>query len=235
MPVKRGTALPLTVKIVLGLLLGLTCGIVLSEIGGDLDDRIIALAQPIGKAWLGGLQMPLIPLIFGLLVIGVGQAATTARTSGMAGRGILSFAVLLLASATVAAIAGPLILHLWPVPAGATGLLSGAGPISDVPDVRPSADWLLGFIPVNPIRSAADGQVVAIVLFALVFAFAVTRSLPACFRRWSTPCWSSSTGCCGSRRWAFSRLRWSQARDRASRRRAPCSTMCASLSRSACW
>lgn len=175
MPVKRGTALPLTVKIVLGLLLGLTCGIVLSEIGGDLDDRIIALAQPIGKAWLGGLQMPLIPLIFGLLVIGVGQAATTARTSGMAGRGILSFAVLLLASATVAAIAGPLILHLWPVPAGATGLLSGAGPISDVPDVRPSADWLLGFIPVNPIRSAADGQVVAIVLFALVFAFAVTR------------------------------------------------------------
>lgn len=167
--------MPLTVKIVLGLLLGLASGIALAEWGGGIDAQIVSIAQPIGKAWLGGLQMPLIPLIFSLLVIGVGQAATTARTSGIAGRTILFFAILLLCSATVCAVVGPLILHLSPVPSGATGLLSGAGSIAEVPDVRPSAEWLLGFIPVNPIKSAAEGQVVAVVLFALVFAFAVTK------------------------------------------------------------
>ncbi|MBJ7444353.1 MAG: dicarboxylate/amino acid:cation symporter, partial [Sphingobium sp.] len=135
----------------------------------------IALAQPLGSAWLNGLQMPLIPLIFALLVTGIAQAATTARTSGMAGRAILLFAILLTASATVAALVGPLMLHLWPVPPGAVGALTGAEGISEVPDVRPSAQWLLGFIPTNPIRSAADGQVVAVVLFALIFGFAVTR------------------------------------------------------------
>lgn len=141
------------------------------RVGGD----VVALAQPVGSAWLNGLQMPLIPLIFALLVTGIAQAATTARSSGMAGHAILLFALLLTASAAVAALVGPLMLHLWPVPPGAVGALSGAEEIAQVPDVRPSAQWLLGFIPTNPIRSAAEGQVVAVVLFALIFGFAVTR------------------------------------------------------------
>lgn len=165
----------LTVRILIALLLGLSCGIALTEWGGAWEGDAIALAQPLGSAWLNGLQMPLIPLIFALLVTGIAQAATTARTSGMAGRAILLFAILLTASATVAALVGPLMLHLWPVPPGAVGALTGAEGISEVPDVRPSAQWLLGFIPTNPIRSAADGQVVAVVLFALIFGFAVTR------------------------------------------------------------
>ncbi len=165
----------LTVRILIALLLGLSCGIALTEWGGAWESDMVALAQPLGSAWLNGLQMPLIPLIFALLVTGIAQAATTARTSGMAGRAIALFAILLTASATVAALVGPLMLHLWPVPPGAVGALTGAEGLSEVPDVRPSAQWLLGFIPTNPIRSAADGQVVAVVLFALIFGFAVTR------------------------------------------------------------
>ncbi|MBA4754111.1 MAG: dicarboxylate/amino acid:cation symporter [Sphingobium sp.] len=165
----------LTVRILIALLLGLGLGIALTEWGGAWEGDVVALAQPVGSAWLNGLQMPLIPLIFALLVTGIAQAATTARSSGMAGRAILLFALLLTASAAVAALVGPLMLHLWPVPPGAVGALSGAEGIAQVPDVRPSAQWLLGFIPTNPIRSAAEGQVVAVVLFALIFGFAVTR------------------------------------------------------------
>lgn len=165
----------LTVRILIALLLGLGLGIALTEWGGAWEGDVVALAQPVGSAWLNGLQMPLIPLIFALLVTGIAQAATTARSSGMAGRAILLFALLLTASAAVAALVGPLMLHLWPVPPGAVGALGGAEGIAQVPDVRPSAQWLLGFIPTNPIRSAAEGQVVAVVLFALIFGFAVTR------------------------------------------------------------
>lgn len=165
----------LTVRILIALVLGLACGIALAEGGGPWGDDVVALAQPIGKAWLGGLQMPLIPLIFALLVTGITQAATSARTNGLAGRAIALFAILLIGSAAVAALVGPLMLHIWPVPAGAVGALAGAEGVAEVPDVRPSADWLLGFIPVNPLKSASEGQVVAVVLFALIFGFAVTR------------------------------------------------------------
>ena len=168
----------LTVRILIALVAGLGCGILLAEWGGAWDASIVSVAQPIGKAWLGGLQMPLIPLIFALLVTGIAQAATTARSNGLAGRAIGLFAMLLVGAASVAALAGPLLLALWPVPGGAVGALAGAGPVSEVPDVRPSAEWLLGFIPVNPLKSAAEGQVVAIVLFALIFGFAVTRIAP---------------------------------------------------------
>lgn len=165
----------LTLRILIALAAGLGCGIALSEWGGASGAGIVDVVRPIGQAWLGGLQMPLIPLIFALLVTGIAQAATTARGGGMAGRAIGLFAILLVGAAAVAAIAGTAMLRLWPVPAGAVGALGGAGSAADVPDVTPSAQWLLGFIPVNPLRAAADGQVVAIVLFALVFGFAVTR------------------------------------------------------------
>jgi Na+/H+-dicarboxylate symporter len=165
----------LTVRILIALVFGLVCGIAIAEWGGTWDMAIVGVVQPIGKAWLGGLQMPLIPLIFALLVTGIAQAATTARNNGLAARAIGLFAILLVGAASVAALAGPLLLALWPVPEGAVGAMAGAGPVSEVPDVRPSAEWLLGFIPVNPLKSAADGQVVAIVLFALIFGFAVTR------------------------------------------------------------
>ncbi|MEK7343970.1 MAG: cation:dicarboxylase symporter family transporter [Pseudomonadota bacterium] len=165
----------LTVRILIGLALGLASGIALAEWGAAWEADAVAIAQPVGKAWLGGLQMPLIPLIFALLVTGITQAAATARGNRIAGRAIALFAMLLLAAASAAALAGPLLLRLWPVPPGAVGALAGAGPVAEVPDVRPSAQWLLGFIPVNPLKAASEGQVVAVVLFALVFGFAVTR------------------------------------------------------------
>ena len=165
----------LTVRILVALILGLAGGIALAEGGQGWDVPLLSVAQPIGKAWLNGLQMPLIPLIFALLVTGIAQAATTARTNGMAGRAIGLFALLLVASSTVAALVGPLLLQLWPVPSGAVGMLTGAQGAAEVPGVRPSADWLLGFIPANPIKAAAEGEVVAVVLFALIFGFAVTR------------------------------------------------------------
>ena len=165
----------LTVRILVALILGLAGGIALAEWGQGWDAPLLALAEPVGKAWLNGLQMPLIPLIFALLVTGIAQAATTARTNGMAGRAIGLFAILLVASSTVAALVGPLLLHLWPVPSGAVGMLAGAEGTAEVPGVRPSADWLLGFIPANPIKAAAEGEVVAVVLFALIFGFALTR------------------------------------------------------------
>lgn len=165
----------LTLRILIALAAGLGCGIALSEWGGSSGAGIVDVVRPVGQAWLGGLQMPLIPLIFALLVTGIAQAATTARGGGMAGRAIGLFAILLVGAAAVAAIAGTAMLRLWPVPAGAVGALGGAGSAADVLDVTPSAQWLLGFIPINPLRAAADGQVVAVVLFALIFGFAVTR------------------------------------------------------------
>jgi Na+/H+-dicarboxylate symporter len=165
----------LTVRILIALVLGILAGLALSQWGGSASGQVVAIARPIGKAWLNSLQMPLIPLIFGLLATGIASAAVSASTSGVAARAIACFAIALLAAAAFAALLGEALRAWWPVPAGAVQAISIGGSGGEVEGVRPSAEWLLGFIPVNPLRSAADGQVVSVVLFALFFGFAATR------------------------------------------------------------
>ena len=50
-----------------------------------------------------------------------------------------------------------------------------AGPGRPSPAPPTLSDWILGLIPANPIRSAADGAMAPLVVFALVFGLAATR------------------------------------------------------------
>ena len=59
------------------------------------------------------------------------------------------------------------------------------------------ADFFRGIIPDNVIAAAANGEVLPLVVFTLLFALAVTRigaaaaagRWSACSRRSPTPCW----------------------------------------------
>ncbi len=70
---KPGKAMP--TKILLGLLIGATAGLVCSLILGadhpNLEWFIVNMAQPLGNLWLRLLLMIVIPLVFSALVLGV--------------------------------------------------------------------------------------------------------------------------------------------------------------------
>ena len=164
----------LSQRILAALAAGLVTGVVLGKFGGGVPDAVLPVAKTIGSAWLGGLRMTIVPLVFVLLVTGVASAADAARAGGVAGRALLYFAIGLFASALVSGLIIEGALTVWPVPAGALASLGGA-PGMPVGSTSISAEWLLSFIPVNPIKSAAEGEMVPVVLFALLFGFAVTR------------------------------------------------------------
>ena len=56
-----------SIRILLALTLGLLSGIGLSSINPQLALTLVEGAEPIGSAWLHGLQMVIVPLIVGLL------------------------------------------------------------------------------------------------------------------------------------------------------------------------
>lgn len=165
----------LTWRILAALLAGLGCGILLNSFGGDLRETVQGVAQTIGSAWLGGLRMTIVPLVFVLLVTGIASAADAARAGGVAARALSYFAIGLFASALVAGVLVEGILAVWPIPAGALGAIGGSGPLVAPEGTAISGEWLLSFIPVNPIKSAADGAMVPLVVFALLFGFATTQ------------------------------------------------------------
>ena len=167
----------LTTLILSGLIAGLAAGAVLHAIQAPGEAGLVAAADAIGGVWLDALRMTIIPLVFALLVTGMARAAETAGRGGLAGRALVVFALLLLASTSLTALVAPALLAAWPAPAEAAAALaaSAAGGAAQIPETPPLADWLRAFIPANPVKAAADGAMASLVVFALIFGLAVSR------------------------------------------------------------
>lgn len=163
----------LTQRILAALVAGLACGLLLTRFP-DLGARFTPVAELIGKAWVGGLRITIVPLVFALIVTGIASAADAARAGGVASRALLFIAIGLTASALVAGLVVEGLLAIWTVAPGALGSLGMAGALP-AHATAITGDWLLSFIPVNPIKSAAEGEMVPLVAFALLFGFAATR------------------------------------------------------------
>lgn len=167
----------LTIRILFGLVAGLTLGAVLPGFHLPQQAGMIASAEALGGVWLDALRMTIIPLVFSLLVIGVAQAAGTVGGGGLPARALFGFGVLLLVASTISVLVTPALLDLWPAPVEAARALraSAQGAADQVPPSPPLADWLRSFVPANPIKAAADGAMASVVFFALIFGLAVTR------------------------------------------------------------
>jgi Na+/H+-dicarboxylate symporter len=166
-------------RILLGLLAGLSLGIAFAHFGVSWLDAAIAFAEPIGALWLNALRMTIVPLVFSLLVTGIASGASTASAGGLAARALGLFASLLFVVGLFGELASEGFLAIWPIPADAAAALQAAirgG--TEIPHGVPLAQWLAGLVPSNPIKSAADGEMLPLVLFAIVFGFAVVR-IPA--------------------------------------------------------
>ena len=166
-----------TFRILAGLLIGLAAGAYLALIKVDGLAQATVVTDALGGVWLDSLRMTIIPLVFALLVVGVAQTAGTVRAGGLAGQALIAFALLLLASATVSAIATPALLDVWPAPAAAAQALRDAGHKTGFvpPPTPPFGDWLRSFVPANPVKAAADGAMASIVVFALAMGLAASR------------------------------------------------------------
>jgi Na+/H+-dicarboxylate symporter len=111
-----------------------------------------------------------------LLITGIAASAEAARANRLAGRAVALFLLLLWISAGLAALITPFLLQLWPMPAASAdalrNALSTSQPVGEVPGF---GAFLRSIVPTNPVAAAANDQILPLILFTAVFAFAVTR------------------------------------------------------------
>jgi Na+/H+-dicarboxylate symporter len=166
-------------RILLALLLGLFLGIALSHAGVGWLEGAIAAMEPIGTLWLNALRMTIVPLVFSLLVTGIASGASATSAGGLATRALALFALLLFVVGLFGEAASEAFLALWPIPGDASLALHAAiGGAAPIPPAAPLSEWLAALVPVNPIKAAAEGEMLPLVLFAIVFGFALVR-IPA--------------------------------------------------------
>ncbi len=176
-PERPATALP-DVRVRSGLTLaGLAAGLAAGAIlaGSAIAGPVSAVTDPLGTLWLRGLQMTILPLVSGLLVMGIGAAVDAARAGALARRTLGLFALMLTAGALFAAVAMPLLLDLWPPPSAAAAALRSGALAAPVPS---AAAFLEGIVPANVVAAAASDAVLSVVVFAALLGLAITR-LPA--------------------------------------------------------
>lgn len=163
------------VRILLALALGLLTGI--ATAGMRFTEGAISVAEPIGGLWLDALRMTIVPLVVSLLVTGIAASAEAARASRLTARAIMLFLAVLWTGAILSALLTPLLLAAWPVPAEAaaalrSALAAGGGEVGEVPSF---GQFLRSLVPTNPVAAAANDRILPLMVFTLVFAFAITR------------------------------------------------------------
>ena len=166
-------------RILLALVLGLSAGIIVVASGVPWVEESILLLEPIGNLWLNALRMTIVPLVVSLLITGIAASAKAARANRLAGRALILFVALLWISAITSAILTPLLLDFFPLPLESAAALRDALSVSAPVGQAPSfADFIQSIVPSNAIAAAAEAAILPLIIFTMVFAFAVTR-LPA--------------------------------------------------------
>jgi len=153
--------LPLSLRILLGLGLGVLAGLALQ----DAPEFAAAWIQPFGTLFLNLVKMLVVPLVFCSLTAGVGGLGDARHMGRVGGRTLLFY----LCTTALAVALGLLAANLFPV-----GRELGY-PLPAAREEAPSfslADTLLGIVPTNPIQALAEGNMLQILFFALALGWA---------------------------------------------------------------
>lgn len=166
-------------RAVAALLVGFTAGAVLNAVSESSAQLVLKVADPVGTLWVNGIRMTVIPLVVSLLVTGVTQSRASGDVGRLGGRVLLVMVVMLAGIMTLTAMLAPPLYRLLTIDPQAAASLraSVAGSVGQTPELPTFASWITSLVPVNPVKAAADGAMLPLIVFTLAFALAM-RLLP---------------------------------------------------------
>jgi proton glutamate symport protein len=170
-----------TTASLIGLAAGLTIGSVLQGASEPFIAGVATVIGSVGTMWVRALQLTVLPLVLSQLVIAVIAGRNSGSVGRMVATAIVLFLILLgLAALFTLSLTIPLVksLNFDPdtVAALKTSIPQAArDSVKAAPQNLSFSDWVVGIVPTNLFRAAANGDFLQIVIFTLFFALAVTR------------------------------------------------------------
>jgi Na+/H+-dicarboxylate symporter len=158
------------------LVIGLTAGALSGGLQTGARADLISVASFVGTLWLNALKMTVIPLVVALLVVGIAKSAEAAHAGRVAGRSVLWIVIICTASAIFGALMILLLTHLFPLGRLTAAELQHAlaGIENKAPASLPGiSEFFKGVIPDNVVSAAANGDILPLTVFSVLFALAV--------------------------------------------------------------
>lgn len=176
-------------KILIGFAVGAVAGIACHLVAPDspgLDFAVKNIAGPIGQIFLRLIFMIVVPLVVAALVMGIYELGDLRKLGKV---GLITFIYTIFSSAASVGIGLAAVTLVQPGrgmdPAISErfGLQAGqaANVIGQAKGAKGVAEIIVGLIPKNPIAAAAaalDGEMISLMVFALIFGVALTLARP---------------------------------------------------------
>ncbi|HXF95466.1 MAG TPA: dicarboxylate/amino acid:cation symporter [Gemmatimonadales bacterium] len=174
--------MPLSTKILIGLGAGTATGL-LAKLGGfDWLEAALAFLEPLGTAFIRLITMVVIPLVVASLLVGTASLGDLRKLGRMGGKTIGYYLVTTALAVTMGiAVANAVRPGARIDPdtrdrlAAEARLRVGEAPAIAQPSVK---DMLLDVIPRNPLKAAADFELLPLIFFTVVFGAAVSLLQP---------------------------------------------------------
>jgi Na+/H+-dicarboxylate symporter len=169
----------LTTRVLIALVAGMGLGLVVSSTGNPALVTAARWIEPLGTLFINAIRMTVIPLVVGSLIAGIAAAPNPSALGKVGARAFLLFLATLFAGAIFAALVAPPVLAQFSIdPAAQAALQASAAETtsSTAESLRrvPSfAQWLIDLVPANPVKAAADGAMLPLIVFTLAFGIAV--------------------------------------------------------------
>jgi proton glutamate symport protein len=162
-----------TLQVAVALVAGFVAGMALRS------TPVPQLIEPLGTLWINAIRMPVLPLIVTLLIASIAGARDNRRIGAL---GVRTLAVMLALLSMFAIIMMPLAQFLLGGiefdPASTASLREAARFDPALLTQVSLKEWLLSLVPNNPIRAAADGALLPLVIFSLAYGMALSRVSP---------------------------------------------------------
>jgi len=168
----------LTTRIFVAMLTGIACGTLANAFvpmvdGGTFisllrDGLFLGLFDIVGQIFIASLKVLVVPMVFISLVCGAASLGGQGRMGVMASKTIGLYLVTTAIAITIA-----LCLALIIEPGGGVDYAtSSAYKAADAPSLK---TVLINIFPSNPIKAMADGNMLQVIVFALLFGVAISR------------------------------------------------------------
>jgi Na+/H+-dicarboxylate symporter len=160
-----------------GLFAGVALGIVASVSASPWLLAAVRFLEPVGAMFVNAVRMAVVPLVVASLIGGIVATADDRSLTRLGVRSLIVFAALAISAAVLATlIAAPVLARIDIDPTAAARLRDSAPAASSVQATAPGlAQWFTDLVPANPVKAAADGAMLPLIIFTLGFGAALTK------------------------------------------------------------
>jgi Na+/H+-dicarboxylate symporter len=162
----------LTAKIMIAMVAGAVLGVLINAFLADVDfvrvTVVDGILKAVGSIFIAALKMMVVPLVFVSLVGGV-TAMGDVKTLGRIG--LKALALYMMTTTIAVSIALSLAAALAPGKGLNLATTQAAFTAKDPPAL---ADVIIGMVPSNPVQAMAEGNMLQVIVFAVLFGVAIT-------------------------------------------------------------